>query len=828
MSVFGVDLGTLNSVVAVTRQGGVDIVCNEVSKRETATFVSYLGEERLIGESGFDKAVRNGQNTVPCVKRLIGLRADDERVAQEKRFIFCGTGADDEGRFQLEVDYNDDRAALYPEQVLGAFLGKLRKYVTLETKADAKDCVISVPVWYTAEQRKLVQQAAEMAGLNPLSLINETTAAAVDYGIFRVSQLPEKEDEAHVVALVDCGYAGTTVTIAKFWKGNMRVLAHDWDHQVGTREIDYALFEHFAGKIQEKYKVDPRENRRARIRLLQGCDKLKCLLSANPQAPLNIENLMDVDVSFLYTREEMEATIAPVLERFKALAARAMARAGVEVGGLHSVEVIGGGSRIPAFKTTISDGFGTAASFTLNASESIARGCAITAAMFSPLFQVREYVVNEAPLCPLQIGYHSDKAEAASSIAFLPDVNKTMAILRDSDRYPKTLELTFQRGEAFDLYAFYDEQHEDAKHVPKGARSIVGHWKVGGPNGKATNGSVKVRVKFLASGLVTVDSASTSETYEVEVEEVVKEEKKADEKPADAADAEKKEGEEAEKKPEEPAKPKTQRVKKQHTRRLELSVTPQLILGLPSETFLKCKKAEQEQDQRDLTIQRTREVRNELESYVYDNRSRIRDGDLKPFVTEADGASFVTLADEIENWLYGDGDNAPLAEYQSRLEKLKVVGAAAIRRLRLSEDLPFAQTTFEAKVNALKAEAQAKIGKAEHITEEELNGVIAKCDEAIAWGAKELDAYKAKPKHEDPSLAPTTFENKAKEVEKEVKAVVNKKAPPPPKKEEKKAEEKKAEEAAPEKKDGEAASPEEPASPNGQNGAGPKPATDLD
>ena len=149
-----------------------------------------------------------------------------------------------------------------------------------------------------------------------------------------------------------------------------------------------------------------------------------------------------------------------------------------------------------------------------------------------------------------------------------------------------------------------------------------------------------------------------------------------------------------------------------------------------------------------------------------------------------------------------------------------MIGAAAIRRLRLSEEIPFAQAAFEKKIVALKDLATAKMGKAAHITDEELNGAIAKCDEALAWGQKELEAYQGKPRFEDPTLAPSTFDNKVKEVDAAVKAVVNKKAPPPPKKE--KEEPKKDGEAAP----ADAAASSEPASPADQKG--PEAPQDLD
>lgn len=80
MSVFGVDFGNLNSTVAITRYGGVDIVTNEVSKRETTTIVSFLDDERFIGEQGLDRYVRNAQNTIFLLKRFIGMRMDDPNL----------------------------------------------------------------------------------------------------------------------------------------------------------------------------------------------------------------------------------------------------------------------------------------------------------------------------------------------------------------------------------------------------------------------------------------------------------------------------------------------------------------------------------------------------------------------------------------------------------------------------------------------------------------------------------------------------------------------------------------------------------------------------
>jgi len=167
MSVFGIDLGSQYSVVSITRHGGIDVILNDVSKRETAAYVSFLGEERFIGESGLDRAVRNMSNTVGNIKRFIGMHIDDPQLQIEKQFSFCNIVADENGRVMFEVDYMNEMKAFYPEQVLAMFLGTLRSYVKREatkTTDEARDCVISVPSWFTANQRQLVNQAGEIAG----------------------------------------------------------------------------------------------------------------------------------------------------------------------------------------------------------------------------------------------------------------------------------------------------------------------------------------------------------------------------------------------------------------------------------------------------------------------------------------------------------------------------------------------------------------------------------------------------------------------------------------------------------------------------------------
>lgn len=751
MSVIGVDFGTQYSTLAITRNHGVDIISNEVSKRETATYVSYTDQDRFIGERGLDRYIRNYRNTVACIKNWIGKRITDEDVEFEKRFISCPIVADANGKVQFEVQYNGDAITLYPEQVLAAFLQQLKGYVNREASASDKtvaiDCVLTVPCTYTAEQRTLVMQACEMAGMHCMSVINETSAASIDYGIFRGTTLPDSTADAQVVAIVDVGYGSTTVHVASFTKTETRVLARERDTTISTREIDYLLTGLVAHQIEKKHHVSIMDNARARLRVMLAVDKVKQMLSANLVAPLNIENLFDIDVNMMVQRSELEELCASMLQRLQALCRRVVERSGVAASKLHSVEVIGGGCRVPCIKAALEAAFERPPSFTLNASESTARGAAIVAAALSPKFQVRPYVLHEKATYPLSLAYFDPAAQAVSSLPFLPEVNKVKALLTEGDAYPRTVDVTIPLATEFTLFVVVDAEQA-------GGAQIVGEWLIGAPTKQPTNKQVVVQIGILPSGLLAINHASTMELYDAEV---------------------------TEKDPEDPQK--EIKVTKNKKRKLDLAVTSRRKLGLQSDGLSAAKKLESSMHDRDISIIKTKEAHNNLEGYILEYRQQLSEGgSLRAFVTTAQAAEFFSLATKYEEWLMDEGSDSTLSNYHDRLDKLTAIGAPAKRRYRLFEDAPFAVKTFVSKVKISKDLATAMLGKGGHITDEELQGAVKACDEAIAWAEGSLSSLLAAPKTEDfVGFALTQLDSRAKEVHEVVRRVVQKPAPPPPK-----------------------------------------------
>ncbi|KAK5002969.1 Heat shock protein hsp88, partial [Elasticomyces elasticus] len=386
MSVVGLDLGTLNSVIAVARNRGVDVITNEVSNRATPSLVSFGPKNRYLGEAAKTQEISNLKNTVGSLTRLAGRSIKDPDVQIEQEYVSAPL-VDVGGQVGAEVTYLGRKETFSATQLTAMFITRAKQTAAAELKLAVSDMVISVPAWYTDAQRRAILDAAEIAGIKVLRLINETTATALGYGITKLD-LPAPEEKPRRVAFVDIGHSNYTCSIVEFKKGELAVKSTAYDRHFGGRNFDKAIVDHFAKEFKEKYKIDINENAKARVRVAAACEKLKKILSANANAPLNIESLMnDVDVRGFLKREELEELVKPLLDRATVPLEQALAEAKLKVEDIDAVELVGACTRVPSLKAAIQKFFGKSLSFTLNADEAIARGCAFACAILSPVFR---------------------------------------------------------------------------------------------------------------------------------------------------------------------------------------------------------------------------------------------------------------------------------------------------------------------------------------------------------------------------------------------------------------------------------------------------------
>ncbi|XP_023257310.1 heat shock 70 kDa protein 4-like, partial [Seriola lalandi dorsalis] len=254
--------------------------------------------------------------------------------------------------------------------------------------------------------------AAQIAGLNCLRLMNETTAVTLAYGIYK-QDLPTPEEKPRIVVFVDLGHSGYQVSVCAFNKGKLKLLATAFDSELGGKDFDNILVNHFCEEFGKKYKLDVKSKPRALVRLYQESEKLKKLMSANSSdLPLNIECFMnDIDVSGKLNRGQFEEMCAGLLAKVEGPLRSVMEQAKLKKEDVYAVEIVGGASRIPAIKERISKFFGKELSTTLNADEAVARGCALQCAILSPAFKVREFSITDVVPYSISLKWNSAAEE---------------------------------------------------------------------------------------------------------------------------------------------------------------------------------------------------------------------------------------------------------------------------------------------------------------------------------------------------------------------------------------------------------------------------------
>ncbi|KAF5205686.1 Heat shock protein [Thalictrum thalictroides] len=681
MSVVGFDFGNESGIVAVARQRGIDVVLNDESKRETPAIVCFGDKQRFIGTAGAASTMMNPKNSISQIKRLIGKRFSDPELQNDIKTLPFSVTEGPDGYPLINVRYLGESRSFTPTQVLGMVLSDLKGIAEKNLNAAVADCCIGIPVYFTDLQRRAVMDAATIAGLHPLRLFHETTATALGYGIYK-TDLPEN-DQLNV-AFVDIGHASMQVCIAGFKKGQLKILSHAFDQSLGGRDFDEVLFQHFAAKFREEYKIDVTQNARASLRLRAACEKLKKVLSANPEAPLNIECLMEEkDVRGFIKRDEFEKISIPILERVKGPLERALSDAGLTVENIHSVEVVGSGSRVPAIIRILTEFFGKEPRRTMNASECVARGSALQCAILSPTFKVREFQVTEC--FPFAIAL-SWKGSAPESHNGAVDQPQSTIVFPKGNVLPSTKNLTFYRSSTFTVDVVYVDV--GGLNVPaKISTYTIGPFQ----SAKGERAKLKVKVRLNLHGIVAIESAtlmeeevevpvakeptrmdtdeSPSETVPVEAGEDVN---MQDAKPTgDAPEADNGAPESADKPVQMEADVKVEAPKKK-VKKSNVPVSELVYGGMVPADVQKAVEKEFEMALQDRVMEETKDKKNAVEAYVYEMRNKIHDK-YQEFVTQSERDDFSARLQEVEDWLYEDGEDETKGVYIAKLEELKMV-----------------------------------------------------------------------------------------------------------------------------------------------------------
>ncbi|KIW22457.1 uncharacterized protein PV07_12341 [Cladophialophora immunda] len=684
MSVVGVDFGAQSTKIGVARNKGIDIITNETSNRSTPSLVGFGPKSRYLGEAAKTQEISNLKNTISSLKRLAGRTINDPEIAIEQQYITAPL-VDVNGQVGAEVTYRGEKQKFTAVQLIAMYLGKIRDTASKELKLPVSDVVISCPPWFTDAQRRAMLDAAEIANLKLLRLINDNTAIALGYGITK-SDLPDAEAKPRRVCFVDIGYSDYTCSIVEFRKGELAVKATTFDRHFGGRNIDKALVDHFAAEFKEKFKLDITTNPKAITRVAAAAEKLKKILSANASAPLSIESLMDdKDVRAMLKRDELEELIKPLLDRVTGPLEQALAEAKVKIEDIDAIEMVGGCTRVPAIKDRISKFFGKTLSFTLNQDEAVARGCAFSCAILSPVFRVRDFSVHDIVTYPIEFTWEQSPD--------IPDEDTSLTVFNKGNVMPSTKILTFYRKQPFDLEARYAKPDL----LPGKINPWIGRFSVKGVKADEKDDFMvcKLKARLNLHGILNLESGYYVE--DVEVEEPEQEAKKD----GDAMETDQPNGSA------EPAKPKMRKVKKQ-VRKGEL----QLVSGTSSmDEAAKTQMGELENAMymEDKLVTDTEDKKNELEAFIYELRGKIEE-QYADYASQEEKDKIRDKLEKSEDWLYDEGYDATKAQYVAKMDEIRFVAGPVIQRYqdKLEEERQALLKVQEEEAAKKRAEAEAK------------------------------------------------------------------------------------------------------------------------
>jgi heat shock protein 1/8 len=370
----GIDLGTTYSCVGVWQNDRVEIIANDQGNRTTPSYVSFTAEERLVGDAAKQVAATNPTNTVFDAKRLIGRRFTDSTVQSDmKHWPFRVLDVD--GKPKIQVDFKGETKQFLPEEISAMVLTKMKQTAESYLGQTVKSAVITVPAYFNDAQRQATKDAGTIAGLNVLRIINEPTAAAVAYGLDKLS------DKAHNILVFDCGGGTHDLSVLSMDEGVFEVKATAGDTHLGGEDFDNILVEFCASEFQRKTKLDIRDNARALRRLRTACERAKRTLSSATQTTIEVDSLYEgADLNVTITRAKFEQLCDSLFRRTVAPLDGLLRDAKMSKNEIDEIVMVGGSTRVPRIRQLVSEYFGgKKLNDSVNPDEAVAYGAAVQA-----------------------------------------------------------------------------------------------------------------------------------------------------------------------------------------------------------------------------------------------------------------------------------------------------------------------------------------------------------------------------------------------------------------------------------------------------------------
>lgn len=364
--IFGIDLGTTNSLIAYADDDTLRVVPDPDTKSSLLPSVVCFptADEVVVGARARALAAQHPLQTIASVKRFMGLGMEHVTPADREHYAFADQDTQEIVRFHVHG------RTYTPPEISALILKELKRRVATVLGEDVRQVVITVPAYFNDSQRQATRDASRLAGLEVLRLVNEPTAASLAYGLHKKIQ--------GLIAVYDLGGGTFDISILKLHEGIFEVLATNGDTRLGGDDMDRRV----AALLLERVPSAVRRNPDVINQAVAAAEAAKIQLTDAESTIMELRG-DSLQVQRPLTRAEFEATVADIVERTIAPSRQALKDAGLSPSDLDEVVLVGGSTRIPLVRRRVEEVFGRKPHTELNPEEVVALGAAVQAAVLS-------------------------------------------------------------------------------------------------------------------------------------------------------------------------------------------------------------------------------------------------------------------------------------------------------------------------------------------------------------------------------------------------------------------------------------------------------------
>ncbi|XP_043786796.1 hypoxia up-regulated protein 1 isoform X2 [Apis laboriosa] len=743
IAVMSIDIGSESMKVAIVSPGvPMEIALNKESKRKTPVTIAFRNGERSFGEDAQIVGIRSPQNSFSYILDLLGKYIDNPIVElYKKRFPYYDIISDEERKtitFRL-----DENTTYTPEELLAQILHKGKEFAENSAGQKISEAVITVPGFFNQIERTALMQAADLAGIKVLQLINDYTAVALNYGIFRSKEI---NDTAHYVMFYDMGASSTTATIVSYQnvktkeKGfietnpHVTILGVGYDRTLGGLEVQIRLQHYLAKEFDalNKTKNSVFSNVRAMAKLFKEAGRVKNVLSANTDHFAQIEGLIDeVDFRLQVTREKLEHLCTDLFERVANPIKIALKTSGLTMDAISQVVLVGAATRMPKIQEHLSQYLTIELSKNINTDEAAVLGAVYKAADLSKGFKVKKFVTKDAVLFPIHIVFDRTVNNRIKQVK--------KSLFNKMNPYPQKKIITFNKyTENFQFHINYAE----LDYLPFNEIAAIGNFNLSTitlsgitealdkhlKDGAESKG-IKAHFAMDESGilnLVNVELVSEKSSLAPDEEERLEDKEGKSEEPSkeDIKPVhEESEYSELQKETEDKMKKKndsivtednkivnkTEKIEKEKEKKATIVTikdpikADEIKLGskiLSGDKLVESQAKLHRLDVYDFEKTKRETALNNLETFIIDAQQKLESEEYATVATSQEAESILKACSEISEWLYEDGFSVTAEIYEEKLSYLQKLTNDVYERVYEHRERPEALKGMTSMLNA--------------------------------------------------------------------------------------------------------------------------------